>query len=326
MATIQTTATGNHIVRGIGIGREFSLVATGTFDGASVTAKFATAPPATASLAIDDADEPGAIILTAAAPGSEANAISIEIVHPDVILSPLTITQDGLAFTVSAATDEGDPEPATVDIGAGANGTVTITTDQLGPSANLYDVAVVASEDADADLSAAAAVDEGRTVLTVTLGTDEEGDPDDAKNTAELVAGVIDDLDGFSAAFSGTGADAVAASALDAFEGGTNATLITTTSADLVAKINAELMFKPHFSAALKAEYDGAGLIEVMAEDSLENGTDGTFTVYSTDAVSLTAAGEIIATNPGVIPAIQIAVADADTDTSIGIIVNEIPQ
>lgn len=106
---------------------------------------------------------------------------------------------------------------ATAYIGSGENGTVNIEVDAAGVAGNAYTVEVVVAGTVDAALSAAAVGDD----LTVTLGTDAQGDPDDAKNTATLVAGAVSGVAGFTASATGTGADPlVAAEAQKSFTDG----------------------------------------------------------------------------------------------------------
>jgi hypothetical protein len=107
--------------------------------------------------------------------------------------------------------------------------------------------------------------------------------------------------------------------------GGANAA-ITTTSAELVALLNASAIVTPHFSAALKAAYDGAGLIEPLAESAFTGGTAGTFVDFSGDnAISFTAAGQLIGTNAGMLSTINLNVAGSTTP-SITAIVTELPE
>lgn len=90
---------------------------------------------------------------------------------------------------------------ASIDIGAGDNGTVTITYDNLGTEGNDYTIVGVAGSGNDVDLSATIS----GTDITLTFGTDGSGVADDTKNTATLIAAAIDALDGVSAEASGTG-------------------------------------------------------------------------------------------------------------------------
>jgi len=94
---------------------------------------------------------------------------------------------------------------ATAEIGSGDNGTVTITAAAVGVAANDFTIEVKINETASQALAANKTGD----VYTVTLGTDSEGDPDDTKNTATLVAAALDALDDIGAAASGTGATAL---------------------------------------------------------------------------------------------------------------------
>jgi hypothetical protein len=81
-----------------------------------------------------------------------------------------------------------------------------------------------------------------------------------------------------------------------------------------------------HFSAALADEYDGAGLIEPLAETSFTGGTAGTFVDFSGDnAISFTAAGQLIGTNVGMLSTINLNVAGSTTP-SITAIVTELPE
>lgn len=108
---------------------------------------------------------------------------------------------------------------ATAAIGAGANGTVTVTADEdnAGVTGNDYSIEVVVpagTESLDVSLSG--------TDITVTLDAT-AGVPNPAANTATLIAAAIDALTGFSAVASGTGADSIgAAEGPTAFLGGTS--------------------------------------------------------------------------------------------------------
>ena len=109
------------------------------------------------------------------------------------------------------------PQSATATIGSGADGTVTITA-AAGDSGNTYSVVVEAGEGVESPL--AVALD--GSVITVTLATDDNEDPDDAANTATLVAAEIDDLDGFTAEASGEGTGVIGAD-VALFSGGREA-------------------------------------------------------------------------------------------------------
>ena len=94
-----------------------------------------------------------------------------------------------------------------ITIGSLPSGQITVTsTEVIGEeSNNKFDLQVVAGVGADKATTATFSND----VVTITLGTNAGGTLDNAKNTAELVTGEINDLDGFSAVFSGDGSGVI---------------------------------------------------------------------------------------------------------------------
>lgn len=94
---------------------------------------------------------------------------------------------------------------ASIEIGAGTNGKVTVTCDKKGTEGNAYSLEVVVAEGNSKALAAALS----GTKITVTLGTDAGGDADATKNTAKLIATAISKIDGFTAVHSGTGVTAI---------------------------------------------------------------------------------------------------------------------
>lgn len=113
-------------------------------------------------------------------------------------------------------------EYASVSIGEGDNGVITVTADTLGTEENAYTIEVVEGTGADTDMSAT--FTDG--AIVVVLGTDAEEALDATKNTAVLIAAAIDALSGVSAEASGTGATAIAAAVEEtAFTGGLYATV-----------------------------------------------------------------------------------------------------
>ena len=111
---------------------------------------------------------------------------------------------------------------ASLAIGSGDNGVVTITADEYGTDGNDFTVEVAVAEGASADMTAELT---GNDIL-VTLGTGEvAGTVDNTKNTATLIATAIAALTGVTATASGTGATAFTeAIAKDLLEGGCWAT------------------------------------------------------------------------------------------------------
>jgi hypothetical protein len=98
---------------------------------------------------------------------------------------------------------------AAAQIGTGNDGTVTVTVDEPGPGGEEYSITVALGQYTDEPIPLSAVLDPETKKITVTLAADESGGID-AENTAELVAAVIDDLDGISATASGEGTDPVA--------------------------------------------------------------------------------------------------------------------
>lgn len=111
---------------------------------------------------------------------------------------------------------------ASVSIGAGDNGVVTVTATTLGTEENAYTIKVVEGTGVSANMSAK--ISSGS--IVVTLGTDALEALDDTKNKAVLIAAKIDALTGVSAEASGTGATPItAAIAEKPFTGGSYATV-----------------------------------------------------------------------------------------------------
>lgn len=98
-----------------------------------------------------------------------------------------------------------------ITIGSLPNGQITVTsTEVIGEeSNNKFDLQVVAGVGASKATTATFSND----VVTITLGTNAGATLDDAKNIAELVTEEINDLDGFSAVFSGDGSGVIAITA-----------------------------------------------------------------------------------------------------------------
>jgi hypothetical protein len=99
------------------------------------------------------------------------------------------------------------PVGATATIGDPEGETITVTCETLGLEGEKYKIIVVNAEEEDAELSAVLEDN----LITVTLGTNEEGLPDDAKNTAALVVTEIAKIEGFTAEASGDGSGVIAA-------------------------------------------------------------------------------------------------------------------
>ena len=94
---------------------------------------------------------------------------------------------------------------ASTTIGSGDNGIVTVIA--LNDISTTKKIKAVVATDVSAKLNVAYTSN----IITITLGTDATGAADDTKNTATLIAKAIDELDGFSAIASGTGATPIQA-------------------------------------------------------------------------------------------------------------------
>lgn len=96
---------------------------------------------------------------------------------------------------------------ASLALGTGTNGKLTITSKSDVKTSEKVTVAVATGA------SAALSVAEASGVITITLGTTSTaGTADDTKNTVKLIAAAINAADiGFEATYSGTGASAISA-------------------------------------------------------------------------------------------------------------------
>ncbi len=99
------------------------------------------------------------------------------------------------------------PVGATATIGSTEVETITVACETLGLEGEKYKIIVVDAEEEDAELSAVLE----DYLITVTLGTGADGSPDNAKNTAALVATAIEKTEGFAAQASGAGTGVIAA-------------------------------------------------------------------------------------------------------------------
>jgi hypothetical protein len=306
-------------------GSEIAFALSGTFDGATVSIGYATAPPVAASLDVDDADESPAFSLFANDGGTQGNDYTLALTAAAASNPSLSVVQSGLDFVIQLATDDGDAAELTTAM-TGEDNDVTITADTDGVIGNGYSIELLAGSGATQALKVST-VDYLK--FTVLL----ERDSDAIVTTgAELVA-ALNAYAPFAALMTaanaadnnGTGVVTALAEA-DLTGGGANFA-ITSTAADVVNFINSELIFRPHFSAELATDYDGEGLAVAVSEDSFTGGTFGTFTnVIGTfpdaDALSFTAAGAAIVKNVGVSNWMQLTVASADESTSVNVTTN----
>ena len=323
MTNLTITGNGNFPINSIGFGREFSVAVSGTFGSGTVKAQYATAGPVAATEVVDDDTETGAFTLTAKNPGTAGNSYTFAIGDP-AESQALAITQTGLDFVVTPACDAGDTAELATSM-MGSHNDIRIVANVAGSLANSYSIELLAGSGTTQALSVATT---DYLKFTVTLARA----ADAISTTASQLIAALNAYAPFAALMTAAvksgdnGSGVVTALAeTDLTGGGANAA-ITTTSAELVALLNASAIVTPHFSAALKAAYDGAGLIEPLAESAFTGGTAGTFVDFSGDnAISFTAAGQLIGTNVGMLSTININVAGSTTP-SITAIVTELPE
>ncbi len=323
MTSLLLTANGNTPINSIGFGREFSVAVSGTFGSGTVKAQYATAGPVAASLAVNDADETPAFTLTAIDAGTAGNSLTFAIAAA-AASQALSLTQSGLDFVLTPACDAGDAAAVETSM-TGSHNDIRVESDTAGTIGNGYSFELLDPSANNATL-AVSTVDYLK--FTVSLATDAGGA---ITTTGNQLIAALNAYAPFAALMTaalksghdGTGI-VTALAETDLTGGGANAA-ITTTSAEAVALINASPLASRHFTAALKAAYDGEGLLEELAEASFTSGTAGTFVDFQGDnAVSFTAAGGKISTNVGVLPTININLAGA-TSPSIRVIVTELP-
>jgi len=126
--------------------------------------------------------------------------IEIPVSTQPVLIAIDNVQDESLTATFEQLIKQ-TPVGATATIGDLDGVTITVTCETPGLEGEKYKIIVVNADKAEADLSAELEDD----LITVTLGTDEGGLPDDDKNTATLVATEIATIQGFTAEASGTG-------------------------------------------------------------------------------------------------------------------------
>jgi len=138
--------------------------------------------------------------------GTEGNDFTVIAENGDGVDVSLSAALDGNDIIVTLGTTPVVEEAsATAQIGEGEEGTIDIEVDLAGEAGNGYSIIV---EDGDGNNQAlAAAEDEG--LITVTLGTNESGDPSDTKNIASLVATAISTVSGITATATGDGSGVI---------------------------------------------------------------------------------------------------------------------
>jgi hypothetical protein len=245
-----------------------------TLDSPVVNAFGTPVLPVSATLTTDFTDPDGDLTFTATTAGVEGDNIEVQFIAPDLDGSPLEVIIDKeiVLFYLEGATDG---VASAVEYGSG-NGKLTITALLGGSYYNDFSLEVIAPTKADEALSAKMELD----TIVVSLGTNAQGEVDNNKNTATLVAAAINAIDDveFSAVAGGNGEDPVIATAEPvAFADGTDPTIVTTAE-DIESALTAWIAdpendgYDPLVS--ITQEGSGKGLVEPFV-GTLDGGEDG---------------------------------------------------
>lgn len=245
-----------------------------TLDNPVVNAFGTPVLPVSATLTTDFTDPDGDLTFTATTAGVEGDNIEVQFIAPDLDGSPLEVIIDKeiVLFYLEGAAD-GIASKA--ELGS-ENGKLTVTALLGGSYYNDFFLSVVVPTTAGAALSAQMELD----TIVVSLGTNAQGEVDNNKNTATLVAAAINAIDDveFLAVAGGSGEGPVAVTADPvAFTGGVDPTIITKAE-DIENALTAWIAdpendgYDPLVSIA--QEGSGEGLVEAFV-GTLDGGEDG---------------------------------------------------
>lgn len=221
----------------------------------------------TASLTTDLEGDNNDLVYTAKTEGANGNLVSIEYANPGKNSQTIGVETSIYDIKVLLATDD-TGDSATAEIGAGENGIVTVTIDAGGTHGHEYSIEVRTNINPSKELAATLAEKK----ILVTLGTDADALPDNAKNTATLVSAAIDALDGISAAASGSGADPLTLEEEEKdFAEGTDPAVVSKAFEVRAAVI--EHTFSGDYVGVKHAVgSNGTGVVPVMSKTSLSGG------------------------------------------------------
>lgn len=210
------------LINGVEYVREITANTANTFTFADLVA-------AVAATAAIEKTGGGKVTITAVPEGSYANDYQVVVQQGEGASAETTAAFEDGVLTITLGTDAGTAASAT--IGEAGQGQITITYKEVGDKGGgVYtaahvglnkDVTVVWSEES----------------LAIGLGTDENGDPDNTKNTAELIAAKINSDLGeiFTATVANAGVMEVDGAV---FSGGADP-VIDATAADVAAEVDA---------------------------------------------------------------------------------------
>lgn len=191
-----------------------------------------------AATAVIEKSGGGKVTITAVPEGVYANEFQVVVVQGDGASAEITAVFEDGVLTITLGTDAGTA--ASASIGTGDHGVVTLTLKEVGVKEG-YSVGVSTQATPDAQLSVG--WNAGAKKVSITLGTDESGEPDATKNTAELIVAAIGDnptlTNLFTAAYSGDGSGVFSAAIEPvAFEGGVDP-VVDATAADVTTEVDA---------------------------------------------------------------------------------------
>jgi hypothetical protein len=144
--------------------------------------------------------------------------IEFSLLGVDTIEKIVNIVNTLLASSTGIIYGENVVTSAELVLGSGDNSEVTILIDIPGTDGNSYSTLVEQQTGVDQPTY----VEQAGYIITVYLGTDTNGDPDDSKNTAVIIANLLNGLDGVTAYSSGNGSGIIPPIASQFFSGGTD--------------------------------------------------------------------------------------------------------
>lgn len=156
-------------------------------------------------------------------------AAKVQTVDLPLTTKPVHVAVDNQSGQTLALTFEHllriDDTNASAKVGEGANSFYTVSVDEPGADGEKYSIQHVLPVDTEGETDLE--IDLTDNLITITLAVDTDGNPDNAKNTAKLIADAINDketgLEGFTATYDGDGSGVFAEATAEpvGFTGGT---------------------------------------------------------------------------------------------------------
>jgi len=159
------------------------------------------------------------------------SAAKVQTVALPLTTKPVHVAVDNQSGQTLALTFEHllriDDTNASAKVGEGANSFYTVSVDKPGSAGEKYSIQHVLPVDPEPDTATNLEIDLTDNLITITLAVDADGNPDNAKNTAKLIADAINHeetgLEGFTATYDGDGSGVFAEATAEpvGFTGGT---------------------------------------------------------------------------------------------------------